>query len=314
MKRKDKILVLGSNGLVGSSIVRKLKKENYKNIIEATRHHANLKSKKSTEWLFETFRPKYVFLAAARVGGIYANDTMPGEFFYDNIMIQTNVLECARKYNVKKLMFLGSSCIYPKECKQPIKEEYLMTGPLESTNDAYAVAKIAGLQMCKSYRKQWGCNFISAMPCNLYGVNDNFSLKNSHVLPALIRKFYEARLNNLESIELWGDGTPLREFLYVDDLADALYFLMENYNDGEFVNVGYGSNVTIKHLAETIKDVVGYNREIQWNENYPNGAMKKLIDSSKITKMGWKPKIDFQTGIKLTYEWFLENYQTLKNN
>ncbi|NMC60039.1 MAG: GDP-L-fucose synthase [Candidatus Methanofastidiosa archaeon] len=312
MRRTSKIYVAGHNGLVGSAIVRKLKDDGHKNIMTFSHDELDLTDKNATETMFRLYKPSYVFMAAAKVGGIHANNTQSGEFFYQNIMIQTNVIEAARKYGTKKLLFLGSSCIYPKECPQPIKEEYLMTAPLEITNSGYATAKIAGIEMCKSYRRQWGCNFISVMPCNLYGVGDNFSLMNSHVLPALIRKFHEAKLNGIPQVEVWGDGTPKREFLYVDDLAEALIFLMHNYNEPGHINVGAGYDVPINFLVKMIKDIIGYKGEIVWNKSYPNGTMQKLMDSSKIKELGWEPKIDLEQGIKETYKWFVENYNNIR--
>jgi len=312
MRRTSKIYVAGHNGLVGSAILRKLKEERHRNVFTFCHKDLDLTNKEDTETMFRLYRPTYVFLAAAKVGGIHANNTESGEYFYDNIMIQTNVIEAARKTGVKKLVFLGSSCIYPKEAPQPIKEEYLMTAPLEQTNSAYATAKIAGIEMCKAYRKQWGSNFISVMPCNLYGPNDNFSLMGSHVLPAFIRKFHDAKINNIPQVEVWGDGTPLREFMHVDDLADALYFLMQNYNDVSHINVGTGVDVPIKFLAKMIKDIVGYNGEIVWNPQYPNGTMKKLMDNSKIKSLGWEPSISLDKGITNSYEWFLENYKNIR--
>lgn len=312
MKKHSKIYVAGHTGLVGSAILRKLKDEGHKNIIYFSHNELNLTDKKAVETMFQLYKPRYVFLAAAKVGGIYANNTQSGEYFYDNIMIQTNVIEAAKKNKVKKLIFLGSSCIYPKEAKQPIKEEYLMTAPLEITNSAYATAKIAGIEMCKAYRKQWGCDFISAMPCNLYGPNDNFSLMGSHVLPAFIRKFHDAKINNIPQVEVWGDGTPKREFLYVDDLADALYFLMKNYSEPGHINVGSGFDVPISFMAKMIKDIVGYNGDIIWNKEYPNGTMRKLMDVSKLQSLGWKATTRLEHGIKQTYDWFLENINTIR--
>lgn len=312
MRRTSKIYVAGHNGLVGSAIVRKLKDDGHKNIMTFSHDELDLTDKNATETMFRLYKPSYVFMAAAKVGGIHANNTQSGEFFYQNIMIQTNVIEAARKYGTKKLLFLGSSCIYPKECPQPIKEEYLMTAPLEITNSGYATAKIAGIEMCKSYRRQWGCNFISVMPCNLYGAGDNFSLMNSHVLPALIRKFHEAKLNGIPQVEVWGGGTPKREFLYVDDLAEALIFLMHNYNEPGHINVGAGYDVPINFLVKMIKDIIGYKGEIVWNKSYPNGTMQKLMDSSKIKEMGWEPQTDLEKGIKETYKWFVENYNNIR--
>jgi len=312
MRKTSKIYVAGHNGLVGSAIVRKLKDDGHKNLITFSHDELDLTDKSATETMFRLYKPSYVFLAAAKVGGIHANNTQSGEYFYQNIMIQTNVMEAARKYGVKKLLFLGSSCIYPKECPQPIKEEYLMTAPLEITNSGYATAKIAGIEMCKSYRRQWGSNFISAMPCNLYGIGDNFSLMESHVLPALIRKFHDAKLNGIPQVEVWGDGTPKREFLYVDDVADALVFLMHNYNEPGHINIGAGYDVPISFLVKMIRDIVGYKGEVVWNKSYPNGTMQKLMDSSKIKELGWEPSIDLEKGIKTTYQWFVENYGNIR--
>ena len=262
--------------------------------------------------MFRLYKPRYVFLAAAKVGGIYANNLESGDFFYKNIQIQTNVIEASKKNDVKKLLFLGSSCVYPKDCEQPIKEEYLMTAPLEITNCAYAIAKIAGIEMCKAYRKQWGSNFISVMPSNLYGPGDNFSLITSHVLPAFIHKFHNAKIYNIPQVELWGDGTPKREFLFVDDLADAVYFLMNEYDQPQHINIGAGYDVTINFLAKMIKDIVGYKGDVIWNHSYPNGTMRKLLDIENIKKLGWEPETNLENGIKQTYEWFVENYNNIR--
>lgn len=312
MKKTSKIYVAGHNGLVGSAIMRKLRANNHRNVFTFSRRELDLSRKCDVDTMFRLYRPTYVFLAAARVGGIHANNTQSGEYFYDNIMIQTNVMDAARRYGVKKLLFLGSSCIYPKFAEQPIKEESLMTAPLEPTNSAYATAKIAGIEMCKAYRKQWGSNFISAMPCNLYGPNDNFNIPGSHVLPAFIRRFHDAKENGISSVELWGDGTPLREFMHVDDVADALYFLMQEYDSPLHINVGTGYDVPIKFLAKMIADIVGYDGEITYNREYPNGTPKKLLDSSKLHELGWVPSISLEEGIKSTYEWFKENYQNIR--
>ena len=312
MKKTSKILVLGHNGLVGSAIVRKLKEQGHRNILTFSHNELDLTNKEATETMFRLYKPSYVFLSAAKVGGIYANNSQSGEYFYENIMIQCNVLEAARKAGVKKLLFLGSSCIYPKDCPQPIKEEYLMSAPLEQTNSGYATAKIAGIEMCKVYRKQYGSNFISVMPTNLYGPNDNFALMGSHVLPAMIRKFHDAKLAGIKMVELWGDGTPKREFLHVDDLAEALILLMEEYNSPVHINVGAGEDVPIKFLAKMIADIVGYTGEIYWNLEYPNGTMRKLLDSSKIRELGWEPKIPLAKGVQDTYKWFIDNYDTLR--
>ena len=312
MKKTSKIYVAGHNGLVGSAIVRKLKENGHRNIITFSHSELDLTNKGDTEAMFRLYKPTYVFLAAAKVGGIYANNSASGEFFYDNISIQTNVMEAARKSGAKKLLFLGSSCIYPRECPQPIKEEYLMSAPLEQTNSAYAIAKIAGIEMCKAYRKQYGSNFISVMPTNLYGPNDNFALMGSHVLPAMIRKFHDAKNSGIKMVELWGDGTPRREFLHVDDLASALILLMEEYNSPIHINVGAGQDVPIKFLAKMIADIVGYDGEIFWNMEYPNGTPQKLLDSSKIKELGWTPKISLDKGVQDTYKWFIDNYKDLR--
>lgn len=312
MRRTSKVYVAGHNGLVGSAIVRRLQEDRYKNILTFSHDELDLTNKCDTEAMFRLYKPSYVFLAAAKVGGIHANNTKSGEYFYENIMIQTNVIEAARKYGVKKLLFLGSSCIYPKLAEQPIKEEYLMTANLEPTNSAYAMAKIAGIEMCKAYRKQYGSNFISVMPSNLYGPNDNFNIPGSHVLPAFIRRFHDAKIEGTSPVEIWGDGTPLREFLHVDDLVEALLVLMEKYNSPQHINVGAGYDVPIKFLAKMIADIVGYEGEIQYNREYPNGTPKKLLDSSRIRELGWEPKISLEDGIKSTYKWFAENYSTIR--
>jgi GDP-L-fucose synthase len=312
MRRTSKILVLGHNGLVGSAILRKLKDERHRNVLYFSRSELDLTRKDDVETMFRLYQPRYVFLAAAKVGGIHDNNTKSGEYFYDNIMIQTNVMEAARKSDVKKLLFLGSSCIYPKLSEQPIKEEYLMTAPLEPTNSAYAMAKIAGIEMCKAYRKQYGCNFISVMPTNLYGIGDNFAIPGSHVLPAFIRRFHEAKIHGISSVEIWGDGTPLREFLHVDDLAEALMLLMREYDSAQHINVGVGYDVPIKFLARMIADIVGYDGDIVYNREYPNGTPKKLLDSSKIRELGWEPSISLEDGIRSTYKWFVENYQNIR--
>jgi len=312
MNKKSKIYIAGSSGLVGSAIIRRLQDDRYKNILTFSREELDLTNKSDTETMFRIEKPHYVFLAAAKVGGIHANNTQSADYFYENIMIQTNVIEAARKYGVKKLLFLGSSCIYPKLAEQPIKEEYLMTAPLEPTNSSYAMAKIAGIEMCKAYRKQYGCNFISVMPTNLYGPNDNFAIPGSHVLPAFIRKFHDAKVHGISPVEIWGDGTPLREFLHVDDLADALMVLMEKYDSPQHINVGTGYDVPIKFLAKMIADIIGYEGDIQYNREYPNGTPKKLLDSSKMRALGWKPSISLEDGIRSTYKWFVENYNTLR--
>ena len=308
MNLDAKIYVAGHRGLVGSAIVRNLEAKGYKNIIYRTHKELDLTNQEAVRRFFEEEKPEYVFLAAAKVGGIHANNTYPADFIYDNLMIQNNVIKAAHDFKVKKLLFLGSTCIYPKMAPQPIKEEYLLTGALEETNEAYAVAKIAGLEMCKFFKRQYGDNFISCMPTNLYGPNDNFDLKNSHVLPALIRKFHEAKVNNSEVVEVWGTGTPLREFLYVDDMADACVFLMENYEGEQHVNIGTGEEVSIRELAETVKEVVGFDGELVFNTEMPDGTPRKLTTVDKLHGLGWKHKVSLDKGIRLAYNWFLENY------
>jgi len=308
MKPSDRIFVAGHKGLVGSAIVRNLQQKGYNNLILKTRKDLDLINQKKVNEFFERERPDYVFLAAAKVGGIGANSTYPADFIYENLMIESNIIHAAYRYKVRKLLFLGSSCIYPKTCPQPIKEEYLLTGPLEPTNEAYALAKISGLKMCQFYNQQYGTNFISVMPTNLYGPNDNFDLETSHVFPALIRKFHEAKIKNLPYVELWGDGTPLREFLYVDDMADACVFLMENYDCNEFVNIGTGKEISIARLAEMIKNIIGYKGDIRWDRTKPNGTPRKLLDISKLTALGWRSQVNLETGIYKTYAWYKENY------
>ncbi|HAT4169009.1 NAD-dependent epimerase/dehydratase family protein [Clostridium perfringens] len=309
MNKNSKIYVAGHRGLVGSAIVRNLEEKGFNNIICRTHKELDLTNQNEVRKFFEEERPEYVFLAAAKVGGIHANNTYPADFIYENLMIQNNVIKAAHDFEVKKLLFLGSTCIYPKMAPQPIKEDYLLTGSLEETNEAYAVAKIAGLEMCKFFKRQYGDNFISCMPTNLYGPNDNFDLKNSHVLPALIRKFHEAKVNNSEVVEVWGTGKPLREFLYVDDMADACVFLMENYDGEQHVNIGTGVEVSIRELAETVKEVVGFEGELLFNTDMPDGTPRKLTTVDKLNGLGWKHKVDLNNGIKMAYEWFLENYK-----
>ncbi len=308
MDRNAKIYVAGHKGLVGSAIVRNLKKRGYKNIITRTHGELDLKNQKAVEEFWREEEPEYVYLAAAKVGGILANDQYPADFIYENLMIQNNVIKAAHDFNAKKLLFLGSTCIYPKNAPQPIKEEYLLSGFLEPTNEAYAIAKIAGLEMCKFFKRQYGDNFISCMPTNLYGPYDNFDLKSSHVLPALIRKFHEAKEEEKPSVEVWGTGTPLREFLHVDDMADACIFLMENYNGEEHVNIGTGEEVSIKQLAETVKEIIGYKGQLLFNSNKPDGTPRKLTDITKLHELGWKHSINLKEGIEDSYKWFKENY------
>ena len=309
MKKSSKIYVAGHRGLVGSAIVRNLKSNGFNNIITRTHSELDLTNQANVRKFFEEEIPEYVFLAAAKVGGIHANNTYPADFIYDNLMIQNNVIKAAHDFNVTKLLFLGSTCIYPKMAQQPIREEYLLTWALEETNEAYAVAKIAGLEMCKFFKRQYGDNFISCMPTNLYGPNDNFDLKSSHVLPALIRKFHEAKVNGRDTVEVWGTGTPLREFIYVDDMADACVFLMENYDGEQHVNIGTGEEVSIRQLAETVKEVVGFEGELVFNTDMPDGTPRKLTNVDKLHRLGWKHKTSLNEGIKLAYEWFLENYK-----
>lgn len=307
MEKNSKIYVAGHRGLVGSAIVRNLEERGFTNIIGKTHKELDLTRQDEVEKFFETEKPEYVFLAAAKVGGIQANNTTPAEFIYDNLMIETNIINSAYKNKVKKLLFLGSSCIYPKFAEQPIKEEYLLTGELEPTNEAYAIAKITGIELCKFYRRQYGCDFISAMPTNLYGINDNFDLETSHVLPALIRKFHEAKMNNEEEVVMWGTGKPLREFMYVDDLADALVHLMLNYSDEIHVNMGTGKDLTIGELAEIVKEVVGYKGKIVNDLSKPDGTPRKLLDVSRLESTGWKYKTELKEGIEKVYKWYLEN-------
>lgn len=307
MNKDSKIYVAGHSGLVGSAIARNLEQKGHTNIITKTHKELDLMNQQAVRAFFDTEKPEYVFLAAAKVGGINANNIYPADFIYENLMIECNVIKAAHDFSVKKLLFLGSSCIYPKLAPQPIKEEYLLTGPLETTNEAYAVAKIAGLEMCKFFKRQYGDNFISCMPTNLYGPNDNFDLNNSHVLPALIRKFHEAKINNSSTVEVWGSGKPLREFLYVDDMADACVFLMENYDGEEHVNIGTGEEVSIGGLANLVKDVVGYKGDIVFNSDMPDGTPRKLNDVSKLNSLGWIHKVDIESGLKKTYNWYIDN-------
>ena len=294
--------------MVGSAIVRELQDKGYHNIVTKTSKELDLRSQDAVRSFYETEKPRYVFVAAAKVGGIHANNVYRAEFLYDNLMIQNNLIHFAYESGVKKLLFLGSSCIYPKLAEQPLKEDYLLSGYLESTNEPYAIAKITGIKMCEAYRDQYGCNFISAMPTNLYGPNDNYHPENSHVLPALIRKFHEAKVSSKGQVEIWGDGTPMREFLYADDLANALVYLMENYNEKQFVNVGFGSDVTIKELAETVAKVVGFDGGMKYDSSKPNGTPRKLMDSSRLFSTGWKPKTNLEEGIRLAYQDFLNRY------
>ena len=307
LSKGDKIYVAGHRGLVGSAIVRSLKRAGYDNIIGRTHAELDLTDQAMVKAFFEEERPDVVVLAAAKVGGINANQTKPAEFAYENMQIQCNVIKCCHDYKVKKLLFLGSTCIYPKMAPQPIPESALLTGPLETTNEAYAIAKISGLEMCKFFKMQYGDDFISCMPTNLYGPYDNYELSGSHVMPAMIRKFHEAKVNSAPSVELWGTGTPLREFLYSDDMADACVFLLEHYDGLEHVNIGTGKEVTIKQLAELVKKTVGYEGEIVWNSDMPDGTPRKLTDVSKLHSLGFMHKVELEEGVKLAYDWFKEN-------
>ncbi|MFN3917585.1 MAG: GDP-L-fucose synthase family protein [Flavobacteriales bacterium] len=306
MQKNAKIYVAGHRGMVGSAIVRQLQKEGYTNLVVRTSAELDLRNQQAVNDFFATEKPDYVFLAAARVGGIHANNVFRAEFLYDNLAIQINIIDAAYRNGVTKLLFLGSSCIYPKSAPQPLKEGYLLTGTLEYTNEPYAIAKIAGIKLAEAYRDQYGCNFISAMPTNLYGSNDNYDLNNSHVLPALIRKFHEAKTEGKPQVEIWGTGTPKREFLHVDDLAAACLFLMNNYNEKQFVNVGTGEDLSIKELALLIKSVVDYNGELVFNTDKPDGTPRKLMDVSKIHELGWKHKISLEEGIKSVYQECIE--------
>lgn len=307
MKLDSKIFVAGHNGLVGSAITRNLRSKGYKGIITRDRKHLDLTNRKEVDSFFQAYAPEYVFLAAAKVGGILANRDHKAEFIYENLMIQTNVIDAAYRSGVKKLLFLGSSCIYPKEAKIPIFETELMKGPLEPSNDAYAMAKIAGIKMCQSYTEQYGFNVISLMPTNLYGPNDNFDTTSSHVLPAFIGKFHNAKVNQNPIVECWGSGNPLREFLHVDDLAEACHFCMVKYNSPEIINVGTGEDISIKHLAETIYQIVGYKGSIVWDSSKPDGVYRKVLNIDKIKNLGWAPKIELEEGLKQTYEWYKSN-------
>jgi GDP-L-fucose synthase len=302
MEKQKKIYVAGHRGMVGSAIVRKLKDEGFENILVSTSSEVDLRNQQQTADFFAKEKPDYVFLAAAKVGGIVANNTYRAEFLYDNLMIQSNVIHQAYLNGATKLMFLGSSCIYPKLAPQPLKEDYLLTGPLEETNEPYAIAKITGIKMCDAYRAQYGCNFISVMPTNLYGPNDNYDLQKSHVLPALLRKFHEAKQNGEPTVTVWGSGTPLREFLHADDLAEACFYLMQNYNEPGLVNIGVGEDISIKDLATLVKKITGYPGEIVWDTSKPDGTPRKLMDVAKLHSFGWKAKIGLEEGISKVYE------------
>lgn len=312
MNKTDKIYVAGHRGLVGSAIVRNLKAKGYENVIGRTHKELDLTDQNAVRRFFEEERPDVAVLAAAKVGGINANNTTPADFIYENLQIQCNFIKACHDYHVKKLLFLGSTCIYPKMAPQPIPEDALLTGPLEVTNEAYAVAKISGLEMCKFFKRQYGDDFISCMPTNLYGPHDNYDLNGSHVMPAMIRKFHEAKMSCAPAVELWGTGTPLREFLYVDDMADACVFLLEHYSGEQHVNIGTGKEVTIKQLAETVKEVVGYQGDIIWNSAMPDGTPRKLTDVTKLHSLGWTHKVELEEGVKLAYEWFRENVESAR--
>jgi len=311
MDFRSKIYIAGHKGLVGSAIKAKLEELGYDNLVYKTSAELDLRNQQDVQDFFAAEKPEYVFLAAARVGGIYANSAYPAEFIYDNLAIQTNIIHSSYMYGVRKLLFLGSSCIYPKFAPQPLKEEYLLTGELEPTNEPYAIAKIAGIKMCQAYNRQYGTDFISVMPTNLYGPNDNFDLKNSHVLPALIRKFHEAKEQHKSEVEIWGTGSPRREFLYVADLADACVYLMVNYTHkeiGPLINIGTGADLTIRELAEMVKDIVGFKGTLKFDPAKPDGTPRKLLDVSKLRALGWQAKTPLEDGIKMTYEWFRTHY------
>ena len=312
MRPDSSIFVAGHRGLVGSAIVRRLRAAGFRNLVLRDRGELNLTRQAAVEDFFADARPEYVFFAAAKVGGILANDSFPAEFLQDNLVIQTNIIDAAYRSGTRKLLFLGSSCIYPKHAPQPMPEDCLLTGPLEPTNEWYAIAKIAGLKMCQAYRRQYGFNAISAMPTNLYGPGDNFSLKSSHVLPALLRKVHEAKEAGAAEVEVWGTGKPRREFLHVDDLADACFFLMQNYDGDGWVNVGWGRDETIGELADTIRRVVGFTGDLRFDTSKPDGTPRKLLDTTRLAALGWSPKIGLEAGIRSTYEWFLNNRASLK--
>lgn len=307
MDKNAKIYVAGHNGMVGSAIVRQLKKQGYTNIIGKSHSELDLTRQSEVESFFATEKPEYVFLAAAKVGGIGANINHSAEFLMTNLQIQCNILNSAFNGGVKKLMFLGSSCIYPREAKQPITEDSLLTGELEPTNEGYALAKIAGLRQCQYYKRQYGVDFVSVMPCNLYGYNDNFDINKSHIVPAMIRKFHSAKVNSFDSVTVWGSGKAYRELLFADDMADAAVFVMENYSGEEFLNIGYGKDFTVMEIAEMVKKAVGFEGKILTNPSKPEGMFRKIVDSSKINELGWKPQTSLEEGLKLTYKWFLEN-------
>jgi GDP-L-fucose synthase len=309
LEKHARIYVAGHRGLVGSAIWRELQRQGFSNLIGRTHAELDLLNAAVVREFYAEEKPDFVFVAAAKVGGILANNNHPAQFLYENLQIQNHLIHGAHEAGVKKLLFLGSSCIYPKLAPQPLKEEYLLTGPLEPTNEWYAIAKIAGIKMCAAYRRQYGCDFISAMPTNMYGPNDNYDLQNSHVLPALIRKFHEAKVSGMSEVVCWGTGTPLREFLYADDLGRACVFLMENYGDELFINVGYGSDVSIRELAETVKRVTGFSGQIVWDTQKPDGTPRKLMDSSRLRALGWQPQMDLEQGIALAYQDFQKRFK-----
>lgn len=312
MNKNAKIYIAGHRGMVGSAITRQLQQEGFTNLVFRNSKELDLRNQQAVFAFFETEKPDYVFLAAAKVGGIVANNTYRADFIYENLAIQNNIIHAAYLQGVTKLMFLGSSCIYPKMAPQPLKEDALLTGLLEPTNEPYAIAKIAGIKMCEAYRSQYGCDFVSVMPTNLYGPNDNYDLQNSHVLPAMIRKFHEAKVKKEAAVNLWGSGSPMREFLYADDLANACIFLMENYSEAGFINIGTGVDVTIKALAEMVKDTVGFEGDLLWDSTKPDGTPRKLMDVTKLHDLGWKHTIDLEQGITLAYQDFLKNHDGLR--
>jgi GDP-L-fucose synthase len=312
VKKDSKIYIAGHRGMVGSAIHRKLQEKGFTNFVLKTSKELDLRNQQAVADFFDNEKPEYVFMAAAKVGGIIANNTYRADFLYENLAIQNNVIHSSYENEVTKLMFLGSSCIYPKLAPQPLKEDYLLSGFLEETNEPYAIAKIAGIKLCEAYRTQYGCDYISVMPTNLYGPNDNYDLQNSHVLPAMIRKFHEAKVSNNQEVNLWGTGSPMREFLHADDLAEACVYLMENYSQPEFINVGTGTDVTIKELAETVKEIVGFEGNLNWDTTKPDGTPRKLMDVSRLHAQGWKHKIDLKEGIALAYQDFLEHHDTLR--
>ena len=312
MEKDSLIYIAGHKGLVGSAILRRLQSLGYVNFLLRSKQELDLLNQREVSDFFSRFRPKYVFSAAAKVGGIRGNKRHKAEFIFQNLQIQNNIIHNSYLNDAEKLLFMGTACIYPRDCPQPMKEEYLLTGPLEETNDSYALAKIAGIKMCQSYNEQYGTNFISVMPTNLYGYNDNFDTENGHVLPSMIYNFHSAKINNLPAVEMWGTGAPLREFLNVDDLADACVYLMNNYDKSEAINIGAGEEISIKNLALVIKNIVGYNGEITWNSSKPDGTPRKLLDVSKLHSLGWKHEIKLADGIQKTYDWFLKNFDTLR--